>query len=148
MRIGQLARKAEVNVQTIRFYERQHILPPAPRDGSRYRSYSDADLATVRFIRHSQGLGFTLKEIKQLMPLHESIMTEPKADARRPKDVRVMSQIAHDRLRQVEEKLRALKMMRMQLLTMIDRLETGTPRCAAAGGPCDDLPARRPHPAQ
>jgi DNA-binding transcriptional MerR regulator len=133
MQIGELAAKAKVNIQTIRFYERLRILPPPLRRSSGYRIYSDSDLARLQFIRLSQDLGFTLAEIKQLMGLHET-MASPKAHTRRPAELFGMAGIAHRRLQQVEDKLRHLKSMRMQLLQFIDQLETmSTPVCPAAG---------------
>src|SRR5271165_6959995 len=60
MRIGELAERAEVNIQTLRFYEREGLIPPPERTASGYRSYALSDLERVRFIRICQGLGFTL----------------------------------------------------------------------------------------
>ena len=70
MRTGELARNAGVNLQTIRFYEREGLLPKPARTVSGYRSYQQSDLERVIFIRKNQQLGFTLAEIKQLMQLH------------------------------------------------------------------------------
>ena len=72
MRIGELARKAGVNIQTIRFYERKRILPAPARTSGGYRLYSESDVVNVNFIRQSQELGFTLAEIRQLLQLHRS----------------------------------------------------------------------------
>src|ERR1700757_4910695 len=73
MRIGQLAASAEVNVQTLRFYEREGLLRIPQRTPSGYRSYDQSDLDRVRFIRLCQGLGFTLREVHQLLHLHARI---------------------------------------------------------------------------
>jgi MerR family copper efflux transcriptional regulator len=73
MRIGELAARATVNVQTLRFYEREGLLRPPERTASGYRSYSESDLERVRFIRLCQGLGFTLREIQQLLILHKRV---------------------------------------------------------------------------
>jgi MerR family copper efflux transcriptional regulator len=59
MRIGELAAKAEVNIQTLHFYEREGLLLPPVRTTSGYRSYAERDLERFRFIRLCQGLGFT-----------------------------------------------------------------------------------------
>ena len=69
---GKLARTAGVGIQTIRFYEREGLLEPAPRSESGYRKYGDADLARLRFIRRAQELGFTLREIRELIELQGS----------------------------------------------------------------------------
>jgi MerR family copper efflux transcriptional regulator len=67
MRIGQLAAQAAVNVQTLRYYERRGLVAAARRQASGYREY-DADAVTrVRFIKHAQGLGFTLDDIAELL---------------------------------------------------------------------------------
>jgi MerR family transcriptional regulator, copper efflux regulator len=67
LRIGRLARLAEVNVQTVRFYEREGILPQPGRRPSGYREYPPVAIGLVRIIKHLQGLGFSLKEIKELL---------------------------------------------------------------------------------
>lgn len=69
MRIGELAKKAGVNVQTLRYYERRGLLRPARRAPSGFREYEAAALLQVRFIRRAQRLGFTLDEINGLLAL-------------------------------------------------------------------------------
>lgn len=68
MNIGKLAEQAEVSTDTLRFYEKQGLLDAPARHANGYRSYSDADLARVRFVRSAQSLGFTLTEIRELLP--------------------------------------------------------------------------------
>ena len=67
--IGQLAKKAQVNVQTIRFYERRGILKPIRREDSGYRKYDGDSLKRLHFIRQAKELGFSLKEIQDLLGL-------------------------------------------------------------------------------
>lgn len=67
--IGQLARAAEVGVETIRFYEREGLIAEPPRRHSGYREYPPEAVARVRFIRRAKELGFTLKEIAELLTL-------------------------------------------------------------------------------
>jgi MerR family copper efflux transcriptional regulator len=67
--IGQLAKAAEVGVETVRFYEREGLLAPPPRKRSGYRQYPRDAIARVRFIRRAKDLGFTLKEILELLEL-------------------------------------------------------------------------------
>ncbi|MDE3136886.1 MAG: MerR family DNA-binding protein [Acidobacteriota bacterium] len=69
--IGEAARRAAVTVDAIRFYERRRLLPKAPRTPGRYRLYTIADVARLRFIRRVQALGFSLAEIQQLIELRE-----------------------------------------------------------------------------
>ncbi|MBW1698939.1 MAG: MerR family transcriptional regulator [Deltaproteobacteria bacterium] len=67
--IGQLAKQANVNLETIRYYERRGLIPEPPRNKSGYRLYSTDDLARTRFIKRTQALGFSLKEISELLSL-------------------------------------------------------------------------------
>jgi DNA-binding transcriptional MerR regulator len=61
--MGQLAREAGVNVETIRYYERRGLLREPPRTGAGYRQYSTSDLWRLQFIARAKLLGFTLSEI-------------------------------------------------------------------------------------
>jgi MerR family transcriptional regulator, mercuric resistance operon regulatory protein len=67
--IGQLSRISGVNIETIRYYERVKMLPPAPRTASGRRIYGSTDLRTLTFIRRSRQLGFSLDEIRALLRL-------------------------------------------------------------------------------
>lgn len=67
--IGGLAKNGAVNVETIRYYERQGLLPEPPRSSSGYRVFSMESVARIRFIKRAQGLGFSLNEIKELLSL-------------------------------------------------------------------------------
>ena len=69
--IGKLAKNCGVNIDTIRYYERQDLLLPVERTKSGYRRYSNDSIKRLKFIRKSQGLGFTLQEIKNLLNLAE-----------------------------------------------------------------------------
>ena len=72
MRISEVAREAGVNIQTLRYYERRGLLPEARRRTSGYREYGGEAVRLVRFIKHAQGLGFTLREIDELIQLRDS----------------------------------------------------------------------------
>jgi len=67
--IGKLATAAEVNVETIRYYQRLGLLSEPAKPAAGYRSYPQAYVARIRFIKRAQGVGFTLKEIAQLFSL-------------------------------------------------------------------------------
>lgn len=132
MRIGELASKAAVNIQTIRFYERRGILDEPMRSRAGYRCYDQGDLEALCFIRRSQDLGFSLHEIAQLLPLHRSIANLASPKDRRPREIREMTEVARSRLEQVEQKLRSLRTMRTQLRAFIGQLETSMPtKCLA-----------------
>ena len=69
MSIGKVAAAAAVNIQTVRYYERRGLLSPARRTPSGYRQYNEDAVARLRFIKHAQELGFSLKEIDELLAL-------------------------------------------------------------------------------
>lgn len=69
MRIGEVAAQAKVNTQTVRLYERMGLLKKPRRLSSGYRDYAADAVLLIRFIKHSQKLGFTLSEIKTLIEL-------------------------------------------------------------------------------
>lgn len=69
MRIGELAELTGVSPETIRFYERQGVLPPPHRKSNGYRDYGPEAVDALRFITMAKELGFTLTEIAQVMPL-------------------------------------------------------------------------------
>ena len=67
--ISQVATAADVNVQTIRYYERRGLFPAPRRTPAGYRQYTDDAVARLRFIKHAQDLGFSLQEIQELLGL-------------------------------------------------------------------------------
>jgi Hg(II)-responsive transcriptional regulator len=71
MRIGTAAKRAGVNVQTLRYYERRGLLPKPPRRSSGYREFPDEAVRVVRFVKRAQELGFTLEEIEELLRLRD-----------------------------------------------------------------------------
>jgi MerR family copper efflux transcriptional regulator len=108
MTIGRLAKKAGVNIDTIRYYERNGLIPEPARRASGYREYGDTDAARLRFILRAKELGFTLAEIGELLSLS--------ADH----DVRGVKRRAENRLEQVEHKIKELQRVRRGLKTLID----------------------------
>jgi DNA-binding transcriptional MerR regulator len=69
MQIGEAAKRTALTVDAIRFYEKRSLLPKPPRTAGRFRLYSDDDVARLDFIRQMQGLGFSLREVRQLLDL-------------------------------------------------------------------------------
>lgn len=67
--IGQLAKRAGVKIETVRYYERRGLIPEPPRRESGYRQYSEDAVARIQFIKRAQELGFSLKEILELLSL-------------------------------------------------------------------------------
>jgi len=82
MHIGRVAKKIGLTPDAIRFYERNAPLRRPPRTVGGFRQYADTDVETLGFIRQVQGLGFTLKEVRELLKLrHERL--QPCAPVRR-----------------------------------------------------------------
>jgi Cd(II)/Pb(II)-responsive transcriptional regulator len=72
MKIGELAAASDTAAETIRYYERECLLPEPARTGSNYRSYGDEHLARLRFIRYCRGLDMSLDEIRVLLRFKDS----------------------------------------------------------------------------
>jgi len=125
MRSGELARNAGVNLQTIRFYERQGLLPKPARTASGYRSYDQSDLERVLFIKRNQEIGFTLAEIKQLMDLHRVLASMgPRQFRKRPSELQGIIELGRERLMAINEKAKMLNSMRQQLEWLLQQLES------------------------
>ncbi len=69
MRIGELAKATNTKVETIRYYEREGILPVADRTDANYRDYSPSHLTKLTFIRRSRNLGFSMAQVRSLLEL-------------------------------------------------------------------------------
>ena len=70
MMIGEAASRSGVPPKTIRFYEEAGLIAPARRLENQYRSYDENDVQTLSFIHHARGLGFSLKEVGELLSLY------------------------------------------------------------------------------
>jgi DNA-binding transcriptional MerR regulator len=69
--IGQLAKRAHVNVDSLRFYERQGLLDPARKTSSGYRLYTDEAVRRIEFIKHARRCGFSLAETRELLRIED-----------------------------------------------------------------------------
>ena len=67
--IGELSRRTQCHIETIRYYERIRLLPEPYRTQARFRRYGNEDVARLRFIRRARQLGFTLDEVRALLQL-------------------------------------------------------------------------------
>ncbi len=115
--IGQLAKRAGVGIETIRFYEREGVIEPPARRESGYREFGPDAVARLRFIRRAQELGFSLKEIVELLAL--------KTDTKR--DCSGVKRRAMAKIEAVERKLRDLRRIRTQLLTLTAACDESRP---------------------
>jgi MerR family transcriptional regulator, copper efflux regulator len=109
MTIGRLAKHVGVNIDTIRYYERNGLLPAPTRRASGYREYAAGDIERLRFIRRAKQLGFTLSEVAELLSL----------TANRQDDMRGVKRKAEERLEQVESKIAELQRVRRGLKKLI-----------------------------
>jgi len=71
MQIGEVAKRISLTVDAIRFYERRKLLPKAVRSVGRFRLYGEGTIERLRFIQQMQGLGFSLREVGELIQLRE-----------------------------------------------------------------------------
>jgi MerR family mercuric resistance operon transcriptional regulator len=108
MRIGELARTGDVNVETIRYYQRIGLLelPEKPYGGT--RSYGGQDLQRLRFIRRAQQLGFSLEDIRELLELSSS-------------DCERVEELAARKLTEVKAKLRQLRRVEWILAKTVEQ---------------------------
>ncbi len=109
--IGRLANNAQVNVETIRYYQRVGLIiePIKPNEG--FRIYPDGYISRVKFIKRAQELGFTLKEIQDLLDLGDG-------NCKQVKD------LAEKKLSQIEERLHDLNTMKNALLDLVKQCKT------------------------
>ena len=108
--IGDVARQAGVRIETLRYYEREGLVASPPRSVSNYRLYPEDTVRRVQFIKRAQELGFSLKEIKELL----SLRVDPTTSCA---DVRSR---ALEKITTIEEKLRALKAMKQSLMQLVE----------------------------
>lgn len=120
MRIGELSARAGVNVQTVRFYEREKLLRKPVRTASGYRTFEEADLERVRFIKDSQQLGFSLKEIKELLEIHESAKSFSGRPQTKSKEWEKAFRIARERLELINQKIEFLKVLKKPLAAVLE----------------------------
>src|SRR5213080_2875462 len=104
--IGQVAKRAGVGVETVRFYEREGLLEEPPRRASGYRQYSEQVITRLHFIKCAQKLGFSLKEISELLLLRVDAQTSCEE----------VKQRTEAKIAEVERKLVELQRMRQALL--------------------------------
>jgi len=120
--IGKVAKRAGLGAETVRYYEREGLITPAARTDSNYRIYHQDDIARLHFIKHAKSLGFSLKEIKELLVLRHN----PSADQEEVK-------------RQTEAKLASINQKILHLSRIKEILESLDDRCTGHG-PTSECP--------
>lgn len=130
-RIGTVAAEAGVNVQTLRYYERRGLLPRPARTAAGYRDFAPDTAQQVRFIKRAQELGFTLKEVQELLRLRSS----PARDRER------IRRIAAGKVAAIDARIGQLQAVRDSLAGLVKCCESGASlRCdimEALNGECD-----------
>jgi MerR family copper efflux transcriptional regulator len=106
--IGAAAKRAGMGIDTVRYYERSGLIKPQTRLESGYRKYSEAEVSRLRFIKRAQTLGFTLKEIGELLKLSAQ------------KDVARVKKSAQAKLVDVEARIASLQRIRDGLSALIE----------------------------
>jgi MerR family mercuric resistance operon transcriptional regulator len=114
--IGRLAESAQVNVETVRYYQRRGLMREPARPTGSVRRYSDDDVRRIRFIKRAQQLGFTLEEVTNLLKLEDG------------RSCRETEQLAQQKLSLVEARLTDLQRLRKTLRDLISRCESGRGR--------------------
>ena len=131
--IGKVAKASGVGIETVRFYEREGLLEQPARKLSGYRQYDAEAIARLRFIKQAQRLGFTLREIKELLALK----LDPNSTRKQVKD-RAVAKIAD-----IEQRIADLKRMKKALAPLIQACDgrgtlEGCPILDAIENPCHD----------
>ena len=106
--IGQVAQRAGIGVETVRFYERRGLIDEPPRSAAGYREYPEAIVSRIRFIKRAKELGFTLKEIKELLSLRLDPTTTC-ADVRSRAEAKIAD---------IETRIRSLRRMNKALVKL------------------------------
>lgn len=109
IRIGRLAELSGVSIDTVRYYEREGLLPKPARRPSGYREYGPDDVERLRFVRRAKELGFRLDEIAELLSLTDD----------RHADMKGVKRKAEERLEQVETKIAELQRVKRGLEKLI-----------------------------
>jgi MerR family copper efflux transcriptional regulator len=120
--IGDVAKEAKVNIETLRYYERRGLLASPARSTSNYRLYAEDTVRRVRFIKSAQELGFSLKEILELL----SLRAEPHTKC---EDIRKR---AEAKINDIEAKIASLRAMKQALTKLVAE--------CAGSGPITECP--------
>jgi Cu(I)-responsive transcriptional regulator len=114
--IGSLAKATGTKVETVRYYERIGLLPAPARTEGNYRSYDDAHLGRLSFIRRARDLGFSLDQVRDLLGLADE----------RDRSCEAVDVIARQHLAEVERKIADLAALRDELADVLGRCSRGT----------------------
>lgn len=115
MNIGQLAKQCGVSTDTIRYYEKEGLLHQPVRQSNGYRLYQTQDLARVQFICMAKRLGFSLVEIRHLLPeIEQGTVNRMDLENR-----------LHQKLQQIDNKIKELQHLRVDIVSIFAQLKCG-----------------------
>ena len=114
LKIGELATRCGVSRDTIRFYEREGLLPRPGRTPSQYRVYDSRDEARLHFVRQAQAIGLTLKDIRELLRNEQ---------VQHPGECRRVAALLRERIAAIDRKVAELRAFRRQLAAGLERCE-------------------------
>ena len=111
MNIGSIAKRSGLPAKTIRYYESIGLIPPALRSEGNYRTYTEHDLQTLKFVQRARGLGFSVKDVAKLLTLWQD-RRRASAEVRR---------LAQEHVSEIDRKIEELKGMRRTLTNLIEQ---------------------------
>jgi Cd(II)/Pb(II)-responsive transcriptional regulator len=123
MKIGELARTAGTTVETVRYYEKEGLLPAPERGANNYRSYGPAHVERLRLIRNCRALDMTQDEIRAILNLADS----------RAADCGPINEIFADHIRHVDERIAELTHLKSQLAALRQRCLSAQPHAEDCG---------------
>lgn len=114
--IGELGRRTDTKVETIRYYERIGLLMAPARTEGNYRAYGEAELNRLSFIRRARDLGFSIEQVRDLLALSD----------RRDQSCATVDELTRAHLADVERKLVDLEALRRELSALLSQCRKGT----------------------
>jgi DNA-binding transcriptional MerR regulator len=131
MQIGEAAKLTALSVDAIRFYERSSLLPKLPRTSGRFRLYTQSDLARLNFIQKMHHLGFSLREVRQILDIRENRLDPCK-------EVRLL---VKTKLAEIRSKVLELKKLEKELIGGLRKCDAELRRQNHVPGICPVLAA-------
>jgi MerR family transcriptional regulator, copper efflux regulator len=134
MRIGELSRRSGLAPTALRYYEHVGLLPEPERTASGYRSYGEAALDRLSFIRSAQAVGLTLAEVREVLAVRDA------GDA----PCRVVTEMIERRHAEVRSRIAELRALERDLARLRERAARLAPRDCDASGVCHVIPLQPP----
>ncbi|MDB5981030.1 MAG: MerR family regulatory protein [Pseudomonas sp.] len=116
MKIGELAKQTDCQVETVRYYERESLLPPPARSDGNYRVYTQAHVERLTFIRNCRSLDMTLEEIRSLLSLRDSPQDQCES----------VNLLIDEHIQHVNARVASLQALQTQLLELRQSCTEGT----------------------